>query len=102
MSGLVFKWILKNGGIQTFHENNTKKSELLYETIETSGGFFKPIVNPGSRSRVNVVFRVGSDDVMEKKFVEEAKREGLHGLSGHRYYVLFFLKTFLLKFVKMV
>jgi len=58
MTGLVFKWILKNGGIETFHENNTKKSELLYETIETSGGFFKPIVNQGSRSRVNVVFRV--------------------------------------------
>ena len=102
MTGLVFKWILKNGGIEVFHENNTKKSELLYKTIESSEGFFKPIVNPGSRSRVNVVFRVGNDDVMEKKFVEEAKQQGLHGLSGHRYisvllsiiYYLFHLKRF--------
>lgn len=84
ITGLVFKWILKNGGIEAFHNGNIKKSDLLYETIKASGGFFKAIVNEGSRSRVNIVFRVGEGEVMEKKFVEEARLKGLHGLSGHR------------------
>ena len=102
MSGLVFKWILKNGGIQTFHENNTKKSELLYETIETSGGFFKPIVNPGSRSRVNVVFRVGSDASWRRNLLKKLNGKDCMDLVDTGIMFCFFLKTFLLKFVKMV
>lgn len=87
ITGLVFKWILKNGGIEYFEQQNAKKAELLYETIECSKGFFKAVINKDSQSRVNVPFRVGGpygDDVVEKKFVEEAKKSGLHGLGGHR------------------
>lgn len=87
MTGLVFKWILKNGGVDYFHDLNTKKSKLLYDTIDDSLGFYKPIINEGSRSRVNIVFRVGGpqgDIDVEKKFVEKAKENGLVGLSGHR------------------
>jgi len=87
ITGLMFKWVLKNGGVDHFHELNTQKSQLIYETIETSKGFYKAVINKDSQSRVNVPFRVGGpygDDVVEKKFVEEAKKNGLHGLSGHR------------------
>ena len=80
ITGLVFKWILKNGGVDYFHELNTKKSKLLYDTIDDSLGFYKPIINEGSRSRVNIVFRVGGpqgDSDVEKKFVEKAKENGL-------------------------
>lgn len=87
ITGLMFKWVLKNGGIEYFHELNTKKSQLLYGTIEDSRGFYKAVINKGSQSRVNVPFRVGGpygDEAAEKKFVEEAKSNGLHGLSGHR------------------
>ena len=34
---------------------------------------------------MNIPFRVGQgDEVMEKEFVEAAKKQGLDGLAGHR------------------
>ena len=87
ITGLIFKWIIKNGGINYFHELNTKKSQLLYEAIANSKDFYKAVINKDSQSRVNVPFRVGGPDgdtAVEKRFVEEAQKNGLHGLSGHR------------------
>ncbi len=46
---------------------------------------FRAIIEPNARSRVNIPFRVGKgDSTLEKKFVEEAKGQGLDGLAGHR------------------
>lgn len=55
--------------------------------MEDSKGFYTAVINKDSQSRVNIPFRVGGprgDDVIEKKFVQEAKNMGLDGLSGHR------------------
>lgn len=87
ITGLVFKWMLKVGGVKYFQEENIKKSKLLYKTMEDSKGFYTAVINKDSQSRVNIPFRVGGprgDDVIEKKFVQEAKNMGLDGLSGHR------------------
>ena len=80
--GLVMKWLKSNGGIKGIEEINDVKSEALYELIDSSD-FFRSPVDPASRSRMNVVFRLPSEE-LEAKFVKEAAAAGLKSLKGHR------------------
>jgi len=87
MMGLVFKWILDEGGVDEMERRNIKKSDLLYSCINDSQGFYSCTVAEGVRSRMNVCFRVGGregDEEMEKKFVTEAKAQGIISIKGHR------------------
>ena len=66
-------------------KRNDAKAGLLYDIIESSGGFYSCPVEKSSRSQMNVVFRVaGGDDSIEKKFATEAVAAGLVGTPGHR------------------
>jgi phosphoserine aminotransferase len=83
--GLVLEWIESEGGIPGIEKRNEVKAKLLYDTIESSGGFYSCPVEKGSRSKMNVVFRVaGGDDSIEKTFATEAAAAGLMGTPGHR------------------
>ena len=66
-------------------KRNDAKAKLLYHTIEASEGFYRCPVEDGSRSKMNVVFRVaGGDEAVEKQFANEAAAAGLVGTPGHR------------------
>jgi phosphoserine aminotransferase len=83
--GLVLEWIASEGGVQGMEQRNEAKARLLYDTIESRGGFYSCPVERASRSKMNVVFRVaGGDDAIEKKFATEAAAAGLVGTPGHR------------------
>lgn len=85
--GLVFKWLKEKGGAKAMAERSAKKAEMIYNIIETSSGFYCSQIDPKSRSRVNIPFRIGSpegDDALEKKFLEEAQRRRMICLKGHR------------------
>src|SRR6266436_2457116 len=83
--GLVLEWIESEGGIPGIENRNEAKAKLLYDTIESSGGFYSCPVEKISRSKMNVVFRVGGgDDSIEKKFAAEAAAARLVGTPGHR------------------
>src|SRR6266571_3718435 len=83
--GLVLEWIESLGGILAIEKRNEAKAKLLYETIETSGGFYVCPVEKRSRSKMNVVFRVvGGDEAIERQFAKEAAAAGLVGTPGHR------------------
>jgi phosphoserine aminotransferase len=81
--GLVLEWIESQGGVQGMEKRNKAKAKLLYDTIESSSGFYRCPVEKSSRSRMNVVFRLGEEG-LEKQFVKEAAAAGLVGTSGHR------------------
>ena len=82
--GLVMEWITAQGGISTIEKRNEAKAKLLYDTID-AGGYYSCPVEKASRSLMNVVFRVaGGEEVLEKKFAEEAAKAGLAGTQGHR------------------
>jgi phosphoserine aminotransferase len=81
--GLVAKHLLAQGGLKAVQENNKKKGDLLYKAIDNSGGYYKPHAKPGSRSLMNVTFRLGSED-LEAQFTSDAKKAGMEGLKGHR------------------
>lgn len=81
--GLVLRWTIGLGGLAEMARRNEKKAALLYRAIDESGGFCRGHAQPGSRSRMNVTFRLPSE-ALEAAFVREATAAGLDGLQGHR------------------
>lgn len=80
--GLVLKWLVKQGGLEAIDKVNTRKADKLYAEIDRTG-FYRAHAQPGSRSRMNVTFRLPSEE-LEKTFAKEAAAAGLDGLKGHR------------------
>lgn len=80
---LVLGWVKEKGGVAAMDKMNAEKGELIYGAIEGSGGFYNCPVEKESRSNMNVVFRLPSED-LEAKFVSEGKEAGFLGLKGHR------------------
>ncbi len=81
--GLVMKWLLGQGGLEGMGRENAAKAKLLYDAIDSSGGYYRPHARAQDRSLMNVTFRLPYED-LEKRFVSEAKAEKLDGLKGHR------------------
>ena len=82
VAGLVYKWALKNGGLEAMKERNEKKAALLYDYLDNSK-LFKPKAEKKYRSMMNVCFVTGDAD-LDKKFCKEAEAAGLSNLKGHR------------------
>jgi len=80
--GLVFKWLLKQGGLEGIASQNEKKALPLYNFLDKSS-LFKPTADADSRSLMNVTFVTGDAD-LDAKFIAESKAEGFDGLKGHR------------------
>lgn len=57
---------------------------MLYDFIDSSSGYYTNPVDPKYRSRMNIPFRVKSDEALETKFLKEAGEHGLIELKGHR------------------
>lgn len=79
----VLEWLKGNGGLPAMEKTNRAKGDLLYSVFEASAGFYRSPVAADSRSYMNVVFRLPSEE-LEAKFVAEAKAAGMVGLKGHR------------------
>jgi phosphoserine aminotransferase len=79
---LVLRWIKRLGGLSAMAERNAAKARLLYAALDASA-LFKCGVEPGSRSRMNVVFSTGSAET-DARFIEAAAAAGLKYLKGHR------------------
>jgi phosphoserine aminotransferase len=82
MLGLVTDWMKSVGGLSVVEEINDSKSEALYELLDSSK-FYRNPVQPGSRSKMNIVFRLPNEE-LEEKFVKQANKAGMIGLKGHR------------------
>ncbi len=79
---LVMKWLIKQGGLAAIEQQNVRKADKLYAEIDRTG-FYRGHAQKDSRSRMNVTFRLPSEE-LEKKFSKEATAAGLDGLKGHR------------------
>jgi len=82
MLKLVTDWLLSLGGVPGMQKINEGKAAALYNIIDSSG-FWKSVADKDSRSIMNVVWRLPSEE-LEEKFVSDAKKAGLVGLKGHR------------------
>ena len=81
--GLVLRWVEGLGGLAAMADRNERKAGLLYDAIDGSGGYYRGHADAGSRSRMNVTFRLPSE-ALEKQFVAESQAAGMVGLGGHR------------------
>ena len=79
---LVLRWILKQGGLAAVERVNLRKADKLYAEIDRTG-FYRGHAQKDSRSRMNVTFRLPTEE-LEKLFVKESTAAGLDGLKGHR------------------
>ncbi len=80
--GKVFKWLLKNGGLEEMKKRNEEKAKILYDFLDESK-LFKGTVVAKDRSLMNVPFVTGNED-LDAKFVKEATEAGFVNLKGHR------------------
>lgn len=83
VSMLVMRWLKANGGLTETAKRNEAKAKIVYDAIDGSNGFYVGHADPGSRSLMNITFRV-SDEEKEKEFLALAKSKGFVGLNGHR------------------
>ena len=82
--GLVLEWIERDiGGLDAMAERNRMKAALLYDLIDGSGGFYRGAARAGSRSLMNVTFRLPTKDD-EARFLAEAEAADFLNLKGHR------------------
>ncbi|WP_242361006.1 3-phosphoserine/phosphohydroxythreonine transaminase [Anaeromyxobacter sp. SG17] len=79
----VLAWLKGLGGLSAMEARNRKKAARLYGAIDANPGFYRCPVEKESRSVMNVVFRLPSEQD-EERFVAEAKKLGMVGLKGHR------------------
>ncbi|MBQ9336167.1 MAG: 3-phosphoserine/phosphohydroxythreonine transaminase [Lentisphaeria bacterium] len=83
MIGLVTEWMKEVGGLEVIEKWNDAKAALLYKTIDESDGYFRTPVHKDSRSKMNVVFRMPTEE-LEAKFLKVVSENGMIGLKGHR------------------
>jgi phosphoserine aminotransferase len=78
----VLRWLDDMGGVQAIEAINNRKAETLYGRID-AGEFYRGTARPDSRSKMNVTFRLPSEE-LEAEFVAGASQNGMRGLKGHR------------------
>jgi phosphoserine aminotransferase len=83
MVGLVLEWIEDQGGIAAIEQVNRAKADLLYGLFDDNPDYFRAPVEKESRSLMNVVWRLPSED-LEKQLIAAATADGFTGLKGHR------------------
>ena len=81
--GLVAQYLLAQGGLAAMAACNAEKARWLYHTIDNSAGFYRGCAQPGSRSQMNVTFRLLTT-ALEEKFLTASSHAGFVGLQGHR------------------
>lgn len=81
VAGLVFRWLLAQGGVAAIEQRNIAKSSLLYDFIDGSD-FYVNRVHPRFRSRMNVPFLLAEESLTDA-FLKQAGEAGLLQLKGH-------------------
>lgn len=82
LSGLVFKWLKRQGGLAVMAQRNQQKADLLYSVIDNSDFYANDVV-PQNRSRMNVPFSL-ADTRLDTLFLQESVSAGFQALKGHR------------------
>jgi phosphoserine aminotransferase len=82
VAGLVFEWLLAQGGVAAIESRNIAKAKLVYDCLDRSE-FYQTAVRKEDRSRMNVPFKL-RDASLDEAFLKGAKERGMVQLKGHR------------------
>ena len=80
--GIFMKWMIQQGGVDEMERRSITKSDMYYDIIDRSDGFYTtPLQDKSIRSRMNVPFAVGGgDDELTKEFLVQLWEKGIVGL----------------------
>ena len=89
--GLNIAHMLAEGGLAHYVNLAEIRSNILYDAIDKSSGFYINSTQKKYRSKINVPFRIkpaSHEDKdtyyrLEEKFLVDADKEGLKSLKGH-------------------
>jgi phosphoserine aminotransferase len=80
----TFRWLERQGGLSAIEARNTEKATLIYDAIDSSGGFYTgTVADHSARSQMNVTFRLPSDELTDR-FIKEAAAQDMVALKGYR------------------
>jgi phosphoserine aminotransferase len=82
VAGLVFEWLLAQGGVAAIEKKNVAKANLLYDYLDATAFYTNP-VRKEDRSRMNVPFKL-RDESLDGAFLKGAEERGMLQLKGHR------------------
>ncbi len=82
VAGLVFEWLLAQGGLPSIEQKNIAKAALVYDYLDQTE-FYRSAVRREDRSRMNVTFRL-ADETLDETFLKGAAQRGMVQLKGHR------------------
>ncbi|MDO8299574.1 3-phosphoserine/phosphohydroxythreonine transaminase [Lacisediminimonas sp.] len=82
IAGLVFEWLLEQGGVAAIEQHNIAKAALLYDYLDTTRFFVNPVAR-SDRSRMNIPFHL-HDPKLDADFLRGAENNGMVQLKGHR------------------
>lgn len=82
IAGLVFEWLIAEGGVAAIEQVNMAKAKLLYDAIDSSD-FYTSHVAVKNRSRMNIPFFLKNASLNDA-FLKGAEAQGLLQLKGHR------------------
>ena len=83
VTGKVLHWMKDRGGLDVIEREAREKAELVYGVIDASDGYYRCPIDEASRSHMNVVFRLPSEE-LEARFLREAEAAEFMNLKGHR------------------
>lgn len=82
VTGLMFKWLKKQGGVAAIEQANIAKANLFYNYLDNSAFYINPVHRP-ARSRMNIPFTL-PDESLNAAFLAESEQAGLLQLKGHK------------------
>ena len=82
VTGLVFEWLKKKGGVAEIEKMNIAKAKLLYDLLDTTDFYHCPVTR-SDRSRMNVPFTL-KNEALNGEFLKQAQAHGMFQLKGHR------------------
>lgn len=80
--GKVFKYLLKNGGLEAMAKRNEDKAKVMYDFLDQSK-MFRGTVEKKDRSLMNIPFVTGDKD-KDAAVVAATKAAGFDNLKGHK------------------
>ncbi len=81
-AGVVFQWLLDEGGLSAIAERNRQQAQRVYAAIDEHDVYTNDI-HPGNRSLMNIPFMLARDD-WQSVFLAGCSKRGLIGLKGHK------------------
>jgi phosphoserine aminotransferase len=81
-AGLVFEWLLEQGGLDVMAARNMRQAQKIYGEVDRHE-IYGNQVHSANRSRMNIPFSLASAD-LTAKFLEGSLDRNFIGLKGHK------------------